>query len=565
MKKGKTLGGGRSGGRQVLIAIMVLLMLMVGLAFAYTSGIGSVKINLPSNIPLKSAEDYELERRYGPLAPVIKAFGEVFEVLGGGGESGVGIEAEIGYTSTTGESIVFTQKFSGVQIGYIGMSGIYVKPSLGSYRALKLYDPDRGVEGEVWIKPAVRIRAFEGEVEDWLVKVSLRLKADEDIIDEKTLEKSGHGTPPKKIKFDKYAVRGKAFYALLLGEKQIAQKLIRRELEVIPGGINVSGKPKFNASKICFYADYQGIVKFKEETEPVVKELKDVKLGCFNFDFKETGDFEMIVEKNITVAPLAEVLGTFESGMEGMTPTVETVTVTVSVPYTTYLATHMTTIGGHVYTVTQVITKYKYYTITQVKTKWKTTTVTKIKRVPKPYPVTVTKTEKVPEPYPVTVTKTITVTKHGGGGGYGGSVLGNVTVITPEGRKPIQDVRPGDLVLTERGFREVREVKAIQVFNLYKIELEDGKALIADDAQPVITGEGVKRVGELKVGDELQALNGTVRITNIKRHELKAIVYDLIFDEPLNYYANGVLVNDLKSGVILLTWPYSEFVFIRGW
>ena len=420
MKKGKTLGGGRSGGRQVLIAIMVLLMLMAGLAFAYTSGIGSVKISLPSQeIPLRPAEDYELERKYGPLAPIIKTFGEAFSALGGGGESGVGIEAEIGYTSTTGESIVFTQKFSGV--GFIGMSGIYVKPSLGNYRALKLYDPDRRAEGEVWIKPAVRIRAFEGEVEDWLIKVNLRLKADGDIVDEKILERSGHGAPPKKIEFDRYAVRGKAFYALLLGEKQIAKKLIRRELEAIPGGINISGKPKFNASKICFYADYQGIVKFREEAEPVIKELKDVKLGCFDFNFKETGDFEMIVEKNITVAPLAEVLGTFESGMEGMTTTVETVTATISVPYTTTMTTYLTTyvttgVGGQVSTVTQILTRtitsYRYYTITQTKTRWRTTTVTRVKEVPKPYPVTVTKTEKIPEPYEVpyyiTVTKTVT-------------------------------------------------------------------------------------------------------------------------------------------------------------
>ena len=389
MRKGKTVGR-RNGGRQIIVAIMVLFMLMAGLAFACTSGIGSVKISLPSNVPLKSAEDYELERKYGPFAPIIKAFGEAFSALGGGGESGVGIEAEMGYTSTTGESVVFVQKFSG--IGYVGMSGIYVKPSLGDYRALKLYDPDRGAEGEVWIKPAVKIRAFEGEVEDWSVRVNLRLKADGDVIDEKTLERSGHGAPPKKIAFERYSVRGKAFYALLLGEKQIAQKLIRRELEAIPGGINVSGKPKFNASKICFYADYQGIVKFREEAEPVIKELKDVKLGCFDFNFRETGDFELIVEKNVTVAPLAEVMGFAESGMEGMTPTVETVTVTVSVPYTTYLTTGA---GGTVSTVTS----YKYYTITQTKTKWKTTTKTVTKTVKEGYPVY------------ITVTKTITVTR----------------------------------------------------------------------------------------------------------------------------------------------------------
>ena len=95
MRKGKTTGR-RNGGRQIIVAIMVLFMLMAGLAFACTSGIGSVKISLPSNVPLKSAEDYELERKYGPFAPIIKAFGEAFEALGGGSESGVGIEAEMG-------------------------------------------------------------------------------------------------------------------------------------------------------------------------------------------------------------------------------------------------------------------------------------------------------------------------------------------------------------------------------------------------------------------------------------------------------------------------------------
>ncbi|RLE42160.1 hypothetical protein DRJ16_05200 [Candidatus Woesearchaeota archaeon] len=139
-------------------------------------------------------------------------------------------------------------------------------------------------------------------------------------------------------------------------------------------------------------------------------------------------------------------------------------------------------------------------------------------------------------------------------------------MITPEGNKPIQDVRPGDLVLTEEGFKEVKEVKVIEVFNLYKIELEDGKVLIADDAQPVITSEGKKPVRELRVGDELLTLDGSAKITFIQKFDQEADVYDLIFEEPLNYYANKILVNDLKAGVliptIILYYPYSEFIFI---
>ena len=225
--------------------------------------------------------------------------------------------------------------------------------------------------------------------------------------------------------------------------------------------------------------------------------------------------------------------------------TAETITVThtVTLPYTTITVISTYVSAGATYTTIYTSVSYRYYTLTKTKTVWKKTTI--IKKVPGK---------------PTTVTKTVTKYIYVGEGA--GSVLGNVTVITPYGIKPIQDIKPGDLVLTEIGFKEVRQVKAIEVFNLYTIELEDGKVLLADDAQPVITVEGKKRVGELRTGEELVTLDGTSKIVDIERHEFKAIVYDLVFDEPLNYYANGVLVNDLKSGVIILTWPWSEFLFI---
>ena len=526
MSSKKVIGGRRGGQNKWIIILMVSFLLMAIIA-GLMGSIGSVKISLPSNIPLKSAEEIAIEEQYGPLAPIVKSFQSLMDTLTGDTGDEVGLEAEVGMTDTSGESIVYSEKLmSGV--GFLGMSGIFVKPSLGNYKALKLYDKDRGLEGEIWVKPIIRIRVFNGTPEEWSFHLKTKITADQDIIDIKEQAKSGKGIPPKKIEFDRISVKGSTLHKILRGEVKSLGTLQAAPLQLPTG-------PR----KICFYTDYQGMIKFKDDPDPVVKELKNVKLACFDFEFKETGDFEMITEQNVTVAPLAEVMAGGESGIGG----IETITVThtVTLPYKTYTTTVTSTYvsGGVTYTttITSISVSYKYYTLTQTKTRWKTTTVT-VKAKP----------------------VTVTVTKYIQGGG--GSVLGNVTVITPDGNKPIQDVRPGDLVLTEEGFREVKEVKVIQVFNLYKIELEDGKVLIADDAQPVITNEGVKRVGELRVGDELQTLDGTARITSIRRHELKAIVYDLIFDKPLNYYANGVLVNDLKSGVILLAWPYSEFIFI---
>jgi len=161
------------------------------------------------------------------------------------------------------------------------------------------------------------------------------------------------------------------------------------------------------------------MIKFKGDEEPVVKELKNVKLGCFTFEFKETGDFEMIVEKNVTVAPLAEVMMSSESGMGSWEKVVETTTITVTMPYTSYVTTYLTTgAKGEVTTVTQTITQYKTHTLTKVKTKWKTTTTT----------VTVVTEKRVEVPVTTTVTKTVTkyitrVYTHYGGGLYGSGVI----------------------------------------------------------------------------------------------------------------------------------------------
>jgi len=385
----------RSSGHNLIIAIVVVLLLMTGLAMAFQTNITVTAPELQLNVPeLKPSEDMIIERQWGPLAPLVKSFDDFVDTLTGQSTSDVGLEAELGYTSTSGESVVFMQKFSGV--GFLGMSGIYVKPKLGDYKALKLFDAERDQEGEVWVKPVIKIKAYNGEPEEYSFTTKIKVLADGELVDEKILSKAGKGLPPEKIEFQKVSVKGRAFHLLALGEKQLAKKLLKGEIHRIDKNI-LKRRPPKTQREICFYADYQGMIKFKEDEEPVVKELKNIKLGCFTFEFKETGDFEMIVEKNVTVAPLAEVITGAESGMGGLTPTIETTTITVTIPYTSYITTHLTTNAqGQVTTITQTITSYKTHTLTQVKTRWKTTTTT----------TTITSISKE------VVTKTITVTKY---------------------------------------------------------------------------------------------------------------------------------------------------------
>jgi len=108
------------GDRSFMIGLAITLILLLGLAAAFQPSIRIAFPRAPSGmeVQLKSSEDIELERRYGPLAPVVKSFkdvGDAFASLLGGGSraAAVGLEAELGYTSTTGETMSFLQKFSG--------------------------------------------------------------------------------------------------------------------------------------------------------------------------------------------------------------------------------------------------------------------------------------------------------------------------------------------------------------------------------------------------------------------------------------------------------------------
>ena len=70
---------------------------------------------------------------------------------------------------------------------------------------------------------------------------------------------------------------------------------------------------------------------------------------------------------------------------------------------------------------------------------------------------------------------------------------------------------------------------------------------MADVAQLVIMIYGRKMVVELMIGDRLLTLNGLAEIINNKRFDVEVQAYDLVFEKLLNYYANRILVNDVKS------------------
>ena len=152
---------------------------------------------------------------------------------------------------------------------------------------------------------------------------------------------------------------------------------------------------------------------------------------------------------------------------------------------------------------------------------------------------------------------------------------GDTLVSTEEGNRRIDEIKPGDKVLsynTETGENELQEVKNVSVSKtdiLVHIITDDGRDIETTMFHPFYvknvknengTGEW-KAASNLKAGDELLSEDGKkVKVSEVKVEKLaeEITVYNLELDEVHTYYvAGGVLVhngcgksntNDSESG-----------------
>jgi hypothetical protein len=410
--------GGRQSNKLAIFAFIAVVFLILGFLM-----VGPQFRPQPQTQQVVSGWTYPVPPSYQPpgeseqggildfiVKPIAQALG--LSTAPTPGSETVGLDAEFGITSSSGQSLIFTKNvLSGVYVGQVGMAGVYIKPSLGTARAMKLYDEaNPQAEGEIWVAPIIKVRVFNGTPMGYNFKTTVKLVVDGQVIDSQTLEKKGAGPPPQSIKMDKVSVKGRDLHAILKtpkGKPITVGKGALKKAAYLSGLQPVQqAAPVVEGRQVCFYVDYEGAVIFKDpvtgEESPAYRKLENANLGCFDFAIAETGDFEMRIERNVTVAPIAEVMTGGEVGMG--TIQTQAVTHTITVPVSTYT----TVIGG----ATQTITQYKTIVVTSVSTQVVTTTVTTTV-------VSVSVSEKI-VPITTTVTKTIVVSAGGGGGGYYG-------------------------------------------------------------------------------------------------------------------------------------------------
>ncbi|MEM4449306.1 MAG: hypothetical protein QXQ33_00580 [Nitrososphaerota archaeon] len=366
----------------IVVIIMLIMLFVVGITYTPLTqqltqpGVTEIKPQTPPsggifNIPVIGDAARAIESLITGLASTVQP------------QSDVGIGAIIGYSSTTGETLQYSQwKSSGVILSGISlinpMSGIHIKPDNPEYKALKLYDPETKAEGEIWFQPIISVAIYNGTPVSHSFRVTTKtvLQCDDEppeILSYNAEQREGPGKPDKQIKFSKSTTKGSKIFENM-------EKVMK--------------KGKGNNCQLLLMADYDGEILFEGDDEPVKKSLSNIVLGKFELrKISQAGDFEFMVSSNATVRPLAEVMVGGEAGMGELR--------TVTYTETRYM---LSTVG------TQTVTK------TEVRTKTETVNIVTTTTVVSEVKETVTKTVTS------TVTKTYTPVCRPGGC-YSGIVL----------------------------------------------------------------------------------------------------------------------------------------------
>ena len=121
-------------------------------------------------------------------------------------------------------------------------------------------------------------------------------------------------------------------------------------------------------------------------------------------------------------------------------------------------------------------------------------------------------------------------------------LTGDTLIITKNGDIPLKDIKVGDEVMTNTGWRKVTDHRLTEKnAQVYAVYTDSGKMIRGTYNHKLYTPNGKVMIGELSVGDNLIAPDCTLTISKIVQWPTKEDVYNITVDEVHNYFANGIL------------------------
>lgn len=130
-----------------------------------------------------------------------------------------------------------------------------------------------------------------------------------------------------------------------------------------------------------------------------------------------------------------------------------------------------------------------------------------------------------------------------------GCVAEGTSIATPAGPCPIEEVRPGDLVLSRAPSGLIEPCPVARAIGTTApetllITLADGRSLRVTAAHPISTPIGWRTAGVLCAGETVQTDAGNASVASIEVLHSRIHVYDLTIAGNQNFFANGVLVHN---------------------
>ncbi len=137
--------------------------------------------------------------------------------------------------------------------------------------------------------------------------------------------------------------------------------------------------------------------------------------------------------------------------------------------------------------------------------------------------------------------------------------LEGTMVKTQEGYKPIEKIEVGEMVYTHKNrLRKVTQTMKNVANEYYELEIESGLHNVPNiyvyvtGDHPILTSKGWLSVKMIKENDLILTYLGTlVKVKKITKIEKPAIVYNLSVDEDESYIAEGIIVHNCRSAVII--------------
>jgi hypothetical protein len=141
-------------------------------------------------------------------------------------------------------------------------------------------------------------------------------------------------------------------------------------------------------------------------------------------------------------------------------------------------------------------------------------------------------------------------------------VAHGTSIATPEGERPVEELYPGDRVISfdvSKNRRDVSVVRSIQ--RAHAEQLFTFGKLRVTGSHPVFVDGAFRPASELTSGGRFLGLDG--RLVAHERSNLSkpTVVYDLSVSEPHTYFASGVLVHN-KAAHVPIAGPSQPW---RGW